>query len=218
MSEKEKSYSRAYDNLVDYIISFCSTSTYYDENNSYKNWPGLYGFVGTSFSRNLKPEKGDLIRLESANSHEYRLSWYIEERKHYYKNEDGTQDDDRYESEHLLKSVKTGNLCWWSNVGISYYQREQLDSHPEWKWNDRQFEFKDEWWKLCYNDKDAYIILPLLPEFGENYEVTIGTRTRFGWDDYVPKKTFPDYRKLTKKILGDFYDECVKNRPEKKNG
>lgn len=216
MSEKEESYKLAYEEIIDYLIDSCTSNKFSESDKKYAGFGG--SFINCSYRDDPKPEKGDLIRLGSAFNKEFRLSWYLDERRHYYEDEDGTKSTTRYESEWLLKSIKTGNLCWWSNVSLSFFDREKLKEWPQWKWNDRQFEFKDKWWKVCYKEKDAYITLPLLPEFGEGHEVTLGTRTRFGMDDYKPTKTFSDYRKLTKKILGEFYDECVNNRLEKKNG
>lgn len=223
VSEKEKSYTRAYREIINYIVWFATSSSYHQEDGSVRTSGGLHGFFPEGYrsdgpERRAKP--GDLIRLGSViRANEWYLSWYVDEIKHWYKNEDGTIDEERgYEREHLLKSIETGNLCRWSNVSISYFDRKALNENMNlsWKWDDRQFEFKDKWMKLCEIDKDAYIIRPLYPIFGNGYEVTLGTRRRWNHGEenpYLPTKKYPDYRKVTKAMMSRFYDDCVKNDP-----
>lgn len=218
--DKQNSYTRAFRVIINYIISSATTNAFYgDDDGKAKKYPGYVAFYPDGYledSPDRRAKVGDLVRLGSViRPNEWYLSWYMGETKHYYKNEDGTiEDENRYESTYLLKSIETGNLCNWSNVSLAYFDRKTLEDFPSWKWNDRQFEFNDKWMHICEVEKDAYLIRPLYAEFGEGYEVTLGTRQRWNHSNpYLPKKTFPDYRKVTKTIMADFYDECVANEP-----
>jgi hypothetical protein len=152
----------------------------------------------------VKAQPGDLIAMQSAPTSKWYLSWLVKEERR----EDGFR-------HYLLESIEDGALCWWTNVGMDFMDREVIKDHPSWRWTDRQYAFKDRWWSVCYKEKDAYITLPLYPEFGDDFAVTLGTRTRHGFDDHRPRKTFPDWRKLTKKQMAEFYDECVASKPSK---
>lgn len=221
VKELEKSYSRAHREIINYIMWFATSNSYYQEDGSVRNHGSLYGFFSQGYrkdgpERRAKP--GDLIRIGSViHANEWYLSWYVKETKHWYKNDDGTNDEEHgYESEHLLKSTETGKLCNWSNVGISYFDRKALEENPQWKWNDRQFEFNDRWMGLYEKSRDAYMFPPVCSSFGEGYEVTLRIRERYGGlkdSAYAPSKLFHDYRKVTNKIMKEFHAECVLNAP-----
>lgn len=221
MKNKEQSYKRAYREIINAIVNYSTTHVYIDETGKKQRHPGMYGFFSEGYrdEADLRAKPGDLVKLGSVRgATEWYLSWYIKEIRHWYKNSDGSIDTERgYESEHIVKSIETGELCRWSNVGIYYCDRDEI--RENWRWNDRQFEFSDRWFRLCDNEKEAYLLRPFYPEFGENGEVTLTMRRRHealvSEEAYLPSKTFPDYRKVTKKHMSDFYDQCEANNSRK---
>ena len=155
---------------------------------------------GKGFMHEYSGEKavsGDLILLTSIRMPRWSLCWLHDTR------DSGTN--------YLCESVETGELCWWSNVGVRIFDRETVSYHPEWRWSDRQHEFNDRWDRVCRRDHNAYITLPVPASFGDGYEVTLATRTRYGLNDERPSQTFPDWRKVTKKMMGEFYQRCAGN-------
>ena len=182
------------------VLSFC-TSHIYGREDAEKEYPrtsgGILGFVSSSSETPV--QIGDLVLLSSAPATKWQLGWLVEMRER----QPGWP-------EYLIESVEDGELCWWSNVGISFMHRRSL--HPSWRWTDRQWAFHDRWFRVCYKEKDAYIVRPLMPEFGDGFEVTLGTRTSHGFDDIRPVRSFPDWRKVTKAKMGACYDDCVAER------
>lgn len=174
--------------ILHYITQFCLTNIYSDG----RRHGGLHGF-----SDGLRGEAQvrDLVAMSSAPISEWYLAWVIEVEQ--------LSGGKRF----LLESIDTGRQGWWSNIGTPYLERDLVAENPEWRWTDKQFGFWDRWRNVC-KQRDAYMTLPTRPVFGVGCAVTIGTRTRFGFDEYCPNKTFPDWRKVTKPMLGDFYDEC----------
>jgi hypothetical protein len=143
---------------------------------------------------------GDLVALQSAPTSKWYLAWCHEVKV------------EKYGNIYVLESIEDGEICNWSNVGIRVYDRAEVDRFPSWRWTDAQFAFKDRWNNVCYKEKNAYITLPTGPDFGEGFSVTLGTRTRFSMDEHRPERTFHDWRRVTKKMMGAFYDECVSER------
>lgn len=184
---------RARDAILYHILQFAVARTYSGDERSI-----AFGkhFHPTGLGSDETVQVGDLVRLTSIRMHRWSICW-LHEIRH-----DG--------QEFLCESIESGEFCWWSNVGIEYYDRETIEAHPEWRWTDRQHKFKDRWDRVCYKENDAYITLPVQPKFGEGHEVTLGTRTRFGLDDSRPEKTFTDWRKVTKAMMGEFYQSCAK--------
>lgn len=182
--------------ILNHITQFCLSHKWDETRTS----PGYHAFVSDISDK--PAQVGDLVAIKSAPVSKFYLGW-LEEM------DPGTASAfPRY----LLRSIEDGTLCWWSNVGIDYMDREVLADYPNWRWTDRQYAFKDRWWHVCYRERDAYITLPMFPEFGEGFSVTLGTRTRFGLDSHRPTRTFDDWRKVTKAMMGQFYDECAADR------
>lgn len=175
-----------------YVTSFCLT-TIFEERQRFPSSKGFVAAIGGA----AEPQVGDLAALGSAPVSKWYLSWIIEIERFATGN--------RY----LLESIEDGELSWWENVGISYLEREVVLDHPEWRWTDRQHAFNDRWRMVCFKERDAYITLPTMPVFGDGFSVTLGTRTRFSLNDHRPVKTFPDWRKVTKTMMAEFYDECA---------
>lgn len=222
MADLENSYKRAYRSIINHVVSYTTTRSYFEPDGvTIKRFPATSGFfIDESYSRgeNFGPKKGDLVLLGSAPDSEWYLSWYEEKVHHYYDDYDELKEPSRYEVEHLLRSVETQKLCNWSNVSIYFLDRKELENYPSWKWNDAQFKFKDLWWDICYKDMDAYILIPVYPEFGEGHEVTLRLRVRFsdfGEAGFAPEITFPDYREVTKKQIIAFYKDAQKSREKK---
>ncbi len=224
-------YERAYALIIHQLLSFGRTHTYGETQTSGdhswdKKYPS-YGMVWRSSSQETPVQPGDLVVPTSAPMTEWDLSWYVSEKKIYYKDvklddagnpvldNDGKEiifeNPERFEREHLLKSVKTGKLCNWSNIGIEYLDRKELKDYPSFKWTDKQFEFNDRWQRVC-NKIDGYITIPLLPIFHDDKgKVTLETRKR--WSDPDPtrlSRTFENYKKVTIKMMTEFYHECRK--------
>jgi len=189
--------NRARLEILNHIAQFCLSQDFGDR----IRWGGPHAFHTTYDER---VQIGDLIALQSAPTSKWYFSWLIEI--------EVWPGGSRY----LLESIEDGTLCWWHNVGLYFLDRKVLADYPSWRWTDKQFAFKDRWWRVCFKDKDAYLTLPTFPIFGEDHRVTLGTRTRFGLDDHRPQKTFPDWRKVTKAMMAEFYDECEASRPTAK--
>ncbi|MFN4296939.1 MAG: hypothetical protein ACK4FB_08855 [Brevundimonas sp.] len=190
--------------IMHYVLSFCLSRQYdvakAEEEQGGQKYAGLDAFVGGGFG-DAQVQVGDLVVLSSAPPSKWIIGWLVE-----------TRETNPGWPEYLIESLEDGALCWWHNVGLSYLPRRLVALHPEWRWTDRQWAFKHRWWKVCYGEKDAYIVRPLMPEFGAGFEVTLGTRTSHGWDDIRPTRSFPDWRKVTKAMMAAAYDECVAER------
>lgn len=142
---------------------------------------------------------GDLVSISSAPASEYYLSWVVEI-------ESG---DKTTLPRYVLKSIETGNLCGWANVGVNIYDREEVAQYPEWRWTDKQWAFKNRWNKVCYGWNDAYMVLPLPPVFHDDGSVDLGVRVRMSFNKYTSKKTFPNWKKCTMKMMDEYFEKCV---------
>lgn len=182
---------RARQEILHYVLSFCISHRYGDGRIS----GGIEGFI-TTWSNPVRP--GDLVILTSAPSSKWQIGWLIE------------VDVQEFGTRYLIESLEDGSLCWWENVGIEYFPRDKLQD--SWRWTDRQWAFRDRWWRVCYKEKGAYIVRPLEPVFDDGFSVTLGIRTSHGFDDIRPERTYPDWRKVTKAVMATCYDECVAER------
>lgn len=184
---------RSFRQIMHHITSFGLTLSF----DGGGKLPGRVTFTPEETRGTVCP--GDLVSLSSAPVSEWYLSWVVE-----FDANDGYP---RY----LLESIETGKLCWWHNVSVHYMDRQQLADFPHWRWTDRQWAFKDRWWKVCYKRYDAYLTLPLFPVFGDDgLSVTLGTRKRWNEPHDSPSRRFVDFRKVTMKMMEDFYNECVR--------
>ena len=182
--------NKAYTLILDYILQFSLSYLHADgEEESYPRcFGGMTGFINCSFGSPI-PQIGDLVRLDSMRDPEYRLGWLMDVR--------GKPED---YLEYLVKSVKTGKECWWGNVGISYMHRKTLNCHPEWRWTDEQFAFRDLWHKACRPD-DPYIYLPCDPEFMGN-SAKVFVRVRFSISQEIQEVIVDDWVMYLKKQTG----------------
>lgn len=142
-----------------------------------------------------KPQIGDLVSLTSAPPSKWYLSWFRE------------YDPNNGWPKYLLESIEDGELCWWENVGLNFYDRERV--RKNWQWDDKQFEFNDRWRKVCRRN-DAYLILPCQPEFNTDGSVLLDVRIRFQFSPYRNPRTFPDWKKVTMKQMDAYYKESVR--------
>jgi hypothetical protein len=147
-----------------------------------------------AYECDVKP--GDLVALTSAGFSKWYLSWVVEVEK----KEGGF---DRF----LLESIDDGSLCWWSNVAFHLFQ--DRDIPQKWRWTDRQYKLRDQWFRACHKTRGAYITLPVEPEFTDDGGVILKTRTRFGWDENNKEIKFPDWKKVKVREMLEFYDWVV---------
>lgn len=194
---KTEPKTRSRQQILHYVLSFC-TGKIHGAMQAAQEYPR-----GQTFSSGFVVESdetptqiGDLVLLTSAPSSKWTLGWLLQKR-----------DLNPGYPQWLIESIEDGELCWWGNVGLAYLHRRSLS--PSWRWTDRQWAFRDRWIKVCRDEKDAYLYRPLEPVFGDGLEVTIGTRTMCGFDDISPKRKFDDWRKVTKAMMGQCYDDCV---------
>lgn len=150
----------------------------------------------SDFSLYATPQIGDLVSMSSAPPTKWYLSWLVDYEE--------INNWPRY----LLESIEDGELCWWSNVGINFYNRDRVRESPQWRWTDAQFAFRDRWMRVGKKN-DAYIVLPSGPMFSsEDNSVTLSIRIRFGFSDYSNHRTWPNWKKVTIKMMDDYYKEC----------
>jgi hypothetical protein len=193
---KPDTYTRAHRSMMGYILSFCLSRIYGDEVEAEypRTWGGLTGFVSTGYGDGRSPEVGDLILLSSCAPNKWQLGWLR-----------ATRELQPGWPEYLIASAEDGELCWWGNVGISYFQRRAIS--PSWRWTDRQFEVWDRW-NRAYKRRGGYIVKVCPPDFGEDGSVTLSTRITHGLSDDRTSETFPDWRKVTLAQMLALYDRA----------
>lgn len=188
--------SRSYGMVVDYLVRFGVGRVVDRADTQYPSIRGgLIGFAGTLTQGEARP--GDLVRIESAGRSKWTLSWLRE-----------TRVRPHGDYEYLCESLLDGELCWWSNVGISYLHRLTLENHPEWRWTDQQHAFDDKWGKAC-DRHDPYLYRPVMPLFNDDGSATVGTRTRHSMDNHRPTRRIENWRKATIRALSATYLELV---------
>ena len=157
------------------------------------SFPSISGKDWTRCYSETPPQVGDLVSMNCAPATKYYLSWMRE-----------IKQDEYGIVRYLLESIEDGELCWWSNIGLSYYDRDRVAERSTWRWDDDQFAFYDRWQKVCQKN-DAYIVLPCVPKFNEEGGVTLNVRIRFSFDDYRNPVYFENWKKLTNKAMDDYY-------------
>ena len=179
---------RARRDILSYITSFCLSR-------NYGTGANVGGLSENHFLPLEVPKVGDLVSLQSAPVSEWYLSWYLEE----------IPRNDSFDTIHVLESVDTGELCNWSNVSFSVLNRSVVANHPEWRWSDKQYEFKDRWFNACYRKRNAYIDRPCKPEFREDGSVTLSTRKMFDYGE-GSSRIFDNWKKVLVRDMLEFYD------------
>jgi len=139
---------------------------------------------------------GDLVALNSAPPSKWYVSWYIDTR-----NTNGMR-------EYLLESIDDGDLCWWGNIGLSYYSRERVKENPQWKWDDRQFAFSERWFRVC-RQSEVYPVRAMQPIFtGESVELNVRLHI-FYEANFRNPKSFENWKKVTMKEMESYYRESA---------
>jgi len=156
------------------------------------------GLRETRFRPTNMPKIGSLVALQSMRDPDFYLGWVHEVKVGKI----------GFDTVYTVESLETGELIDWSNVSVLEYDSRTTDEHPEWRWTDEQWSFKDRWDRLCYKERDAYIVLPLFPEF-DGDAVTLGTRIRHGWGDPPPSKRFEAWQAVTDDDMLAYYDASV---------
>jgi len=166
--------------ILDYVNQFCIK--HYVE--------GGFNYVDPESSfrdSNYDPPIGSLVHLFGVmNSGKYYLSWVVEKR----------------EEQVLLESIEDGERCWWSNVGYYHLPMELINKNPEWKWNDKQFAFRDRCYRAC-RKVDEYMKVCMRPEFLEDNKVIIKVRKKF--EQEIITKEFDNWKNLKSKEITEFF-------------
>tara|TARA_R110000796_G_scaffold250514_1_gene379586 strand:- start:6303 stop:6899 length:597 start_codon:yes stop_codon:yes gene_type:complete len=171
---------RARMEILNYVIQFLTT-TWYGQNKTFVMEDQSFHNCGNN------PPIGSIVRLFCAPNTKWYLSWVIDKR----------------DGEVLLESIEDGATCWWSNVGYFYIPLKKIKERPTWKYTDRQFEFKDKWFRACDRCYD-YNRIALLPKFLENGNVMLGVRKK--WiDDSTVKKEFKNWKTLKSRDMQEFF-------------
>ena len=153
----------------------------------------------------VKPQVGDLVSMHSAAPSKWYLSWVREINLN-----NGWP-------KYLLESIDDESLCWWENIGLTVYDRQRLKERHSWQWTDKQFQLSDRW-RRVRKRRDEYIVVGVPPTFGENGAVTFDVRVRFSLGDYHNPRTFPNWKKVTIKMMDDYYVECLQGHELSRKG
>ncbi len=78
---------------------------------------------------------------------------------------------------------------------------EMSDKFPQWKFNDKQYQFWDRW-KKAARWEEVYILIPIRPIF-KGTDVTLELRKKFS-KDIVGCKTYHNWDKLTIREMREF--------------
>lgn len=189
--EDDDTRSRAKQQILHHVLTFCLTRRFGGGSHT----PGITAFVSDDIV-NSGARPGDLVVLQSAPSSKWTIGWLR-----------GTERDPADGSRHLIESLDDGELCWWSNVGIVYLDREVVATHPEWRWTDPQWALADRW-KETVGRKGDPLIRYTHPEYGEGNSVRIGTYVSHVDQPIIEMRDFPDWRRITKKALAATIASC----------
>lgn len=187
-AKKQETFEKAKLEILNYVITFC-TNTIYDGDKYIPPFTPGSGFA-SGWGTTSNPPLGSLVRLMAAPVTKWYLSWLIE----IDNNQPGYI---RY----LLKSIEDGSTSWWTNVGIYYMPLEMSDKFPQWKFNDKQYQFWDKW-KKAARWEEVYILIPIRPIF-KGTDVTLELRKKFS-KDIVGCKTYHNWDKLTIREMREF--------------
>ena len=184
--------NRARTLIMSDILSFYITRNWEPDKEYGKTSPSLKGFVPTGFLSDDRPvQTGDLVILESAPPSKWSIGWLRE-----------IDEIAGYGHRYLIESLEDGELCWWSNVGLSFMPRG--DIRERYRWTDRQFDFQKRWNRTA--NKHGKTSMRVLDCEFKGDEVTLRLRVRWANGDEEMagyRRTFPDYRKVTIAIMAD---------------
>lgn len=139
---------------------------------------------GWNSRRDGDPKPGDLVMLSCAPPSAWHLSFYRE----------------RLPNDcHLLESVKTGEVCSWTNVGFHVIDEDKAGLSDRIRWTDAQLEFAEKFTK-ANRRADFHMNLPYIDRFdGELVHVCF--RTRYGIDEIRTSVMPIRWQKVTIKAL-----------------
>lgn len=163
---------------------------------------------GFRASLEREPEPGDLVMLQSARPSDWHLSLYRE-----------SGPGEGFSKQHLLESLKTGELSWWHNIAFHVIDLERCSISPRLEWSDDQFEFSDKFAKV-YKKGGFYLEIPFIDRFDGDM-VILKFRTRHNIDDRITELPPIPWRKITqKRLLSELtHGELVHSQGRgKKNG
>lgn len=192
-------FTRAYDSIIHTITQFCLSTDF----GSGSIASGYYKFL---------PEEyvcvGDLVAPQAVmRPTEWMFSWVVEIDR---------SGESSYGNQYLLKSCKTGNEIWWSNIGLKVFDRKNIKE--SWKWNNKKHEFKDRWMRTVrkhYRSTNS-LLKGLYPIFGDNGEVTLrANRGHLLDQNEYYERYFPNYKKVTIKIMNEALLEIDKEIEDK---
>ncbi|MFP3645190.1 hypothetical protein [Paraburkholderia sp. SIMBA_054] len=196
-------YDIAYEKLVDYLLHFCVSRIYGEDNASQqqpRTFGGHTGWVSLELNGDPALIEGDLLLLAGHKQPKWRMAWLKKVRK------------SGMSAEYLAQSVMgDGEQTWMSNVEVSHFHRPTLAQHPEWRWTNEQHQFADTWINVVSEHRNTQLIAPMMPVFlGDS--VTLKARARFGLEDSKPSITLPDFRSISSEELLQCYDTlCQKH-------
>ena len=147
---------------------------------------------------------GDLVCLACAPKTKWYLSWVREV----------VIKENTFCDRYLLESIDDGDCCWWENVHMEVWNRSEIK--PQWRWTDNQFSFNTKWLRFCHKTYGFNSYRPCQVVFDLHPSVRLQIRHKYDREK-VYSKCFPNWRKVTKKIMGEFYEEAVKKLGENEN-
>lgn len=186
--------------ILHYITEFCLLREMSDGS--------VYtGLKSSRWRATRTPAPGALVALQHAPPSKWHLSWV----------RSFSQNPGHHDITYMLESIDDGEVGAWSNVSLLQFDMKTVQNSPHWRWTDEQHEFNDRWLRLCRDERDAYIVVPVQSVFydaedGEPEHVYLETRTRWGLDDLRFGDRLYDWRSATDAQLLAVYDNAVARR------
>lgn len=186
------------------ILQFFTTS---DWSPNGPKTPALRGLIPCGYSiPDSDPRVGDLVVLSSAPPSKWTIGWLRE-----------IEEGGHYGSRYLIESLEDQELCWWTNVSLSFYPRDQL--RARWQWDDNQYAFQKRWARTYRKHGTGKANEAI---FHDDGSVTLGCRGYWDFSLEADKKPppitrhFPSYKKTTIKMMREAIAEMDAEREEKK--
>ncbi|WP_294301012.1 hypothetical protein [uncultured Sphingomonas sp.] len=156
----------------------------------------VHGFLEVSEQEPL--EVGDIALWHGTGERRWELGWVVEIRRRH-----------PFWQEYLVQSVFDGSRSWLTDNGIAFLERGRHQYC--WHWTDRQLALKDRW-LASGPARPTGVEQPVSAShisFGADREVTLVATGETGAVRETYKRSFPDWRKVTKAQMGEFLAECA---------